>query len=72
MTVVQEACTCYDEEQCNAANPANAPAVANDETNDAASDGASTDDTASDDTSSNDTNDNSNRDRGLGKSLNEN
>ena len=60
VTVIQEACTCYTEEQCNAANPA-----------DAASDGAATDGTASD-TSSNDTTDNSNRDRGLGKTSNEN
>lgn len=72
VTVIQEACTCYDEEQCNAANPADAPAVADNATNDAASDGTATDGAASDDTSSNDTNDNSNRDRGLGKSSNEN
>ena len=86
VTVIQEACTCYTKEQCNAANPADASAVADDATNDAASDDSATDDAVSDgavtdeaatdgtasDTSSNDTNDNSNRDRGLGKSSNEN
>ena len=77
VTIIQEACTCYTEEQCAAANSVDTPSVAdaasNDGASDGASDGAATDATTSNgadtDSSSNDGNDNSNRDRGLGKNT---
>ena len=71
VTVIQEACTCYTEEQCAAANSVDTPSVADAASSDGASGGAATDATTSNgadpDSSSNDGNDNSNRDRGLGK-----
>ena len=64
MTVIQDACTCYDEEGCSAANPADSPSVT-----DAGSDSAENDDAASDGaaSASNNEDDNASRDRGLGK-----
>ena len=78
MTVNQEDCTCYTEEQCDAANPAYAPAVADAASDSAASDGASSDGAESDgaatndvdsDTASSDENNNADRDRGLGEAA---
>lgn len=73
VTVIQEACTCYIEEECAAANSVDTPSVADAASNDGASDGAATDTTTSNgadtDSSSNTDNDNSNRDRELGENC---
>ena len=68
MTVNQEDCTCYTEEQCDAAKTADVPAVADAATDSAASDGAATND-ADSDTASTDVNNNADRDRGLGEAA---
>ena len=73
VTVIQEACTCYTEEQCAAANSVDTPSVADAASNDGAFDGAATDTTTSNgadtDSSTNADNDNSNRDRELGENT---
>ena len=83
MSVNQEDCTCYTEEQCDAANTADVPDVADAasdsaESDEAASDGASSDGAESDgaatndadsDTASSDENNNADRDRGLGEAA---
>ena len=73
MTVNQEDCTCYSEDQCDAANPADAPAVADAASDSAASDGASSDGAATNDavsdTASSDENNSADRDRGLGEAT---
>ena len=68
MSVNQEDCTCYTEEQCDAANTADVPAVADAASDSAASDGAATND-ADSDTASSDENNNADRDRGLGEAA---
>ena len=69
VTVIQDACTCYDEEGCSTANPADSPSVTDAGSDSAGNDGAASEGGTSDGaaSASNNEDDNASRDRGLGK-----